>query len=747
LLADRRLTLFARGVFMARIVVVRGICLFAVLAASVGASPARAAERPLATYRFTAGKATFGFPLPKGAAWGGLTIGTLVTQTDTKTVWEDGSIRFAVLSADVPAAGEYPINAAAPALGATQPSPPAASVEIVVNGTRYVSTLAGATADVWLSGPVAREFRARTTFSPTPPGPASRLSVWWDVRSYASGGHVVSVTLDNTQNHADANAVEYGVNVIVNGATLFSKPSGHTPGRNTMAPGGENKVISPGHGLQVGDYVRLTSAYNAIRRVDEVIDENTVLLNAYMAWIPAGTKWEKVAFVQPYMTRWRKRFVVGMTEAEITPDFDPWYSAKVIPRYMASIDNPTRPVNTWQFDVLGLGAWRYPMLAPGDREELALFPAWAARYFVFRTQALRNYVLLNGELGGSFSTHITETDGTIVRLDERPDFATGNAAGDSQTDGNNGPAGGGPLNFGKLYEGEKGAAHQGSVALVPYLLSGDRYFLDELKFWANYGVTSWLWARNGAQGLVTSQQLRGVAWAVRDLAHVVAFAPDNDQDRDYFSTLLTNNLRDLDAKVAQEQDPLGSVSFWHDNLLPGGGEIAPFMQSFAVWVLDHLDDLGFRTDGQTLRVKLARYYNSLANAAASGDYNFYDIGAYRIKVKDASGNFFNSYKQLWSANFSPTGFYPVPVPRPPQGPSQGTYAPNLWVIFLTASKLRLPNADQHLARLMQTQEGGYRLVDELNLRPHYALASSVPGARTDSGLSAPTGLRIVVGGQ
>jgi hypothetical protein len=30
--------------------------------------------------------------------------------------------------------------------------------------------------------------------------------------------------------------------------------------------------------------------------------------------------------------------------------------------------------------------------------------------------------------------------------------------------------------------------HQPSLALVPYLLTGDRYYADEMAFWANYGI-------------------------------------------------------------------------------------------------------------------------------------------------------------------------------------------------------------------------------------------------------------------
>ena len=69
-----------------------------------------ATSETLATVALTSGWATFGQALPKGAAFEALQIGSLPTQTDIKTRWDDGSIRFAILTADVPTGGSYAIT-------------------------------------------------------------------------------------------------------------------------------------------------------------------------------------------------------------------------------------------------------------------------------------------------------------------------------------------------------------------------------------------------------------------------------------------------------------------------------------------------------------------------------------------------------------------------------------------------------------------------------------------------------------
>src|SRR5437764_6216631 len=45
--------------------------------------------------------------VPAGVAFDALQVGTLTTQTDVKTIWDDFSIRFAVVTVNVPAEGDY----------------------------------------------------------------------------------------------------------------------------------------------------------------------------------------------------------------------------------------------------------------------------------------------------------------------------------------------------------------------------------------------------------------------------------------------------------------------------------------------------------------------------------------------------------------------------------------------------------------------------------------------------------------
>src|SRR5205814_5937171 len=89
----------------------------------------------------TPGWATFGTVAPEGTAHGGLQLGNLVTQTDVKDVWPDGSIRYAIVTASVPTAGTYTLAQMTPSTGSFAPKIPSASVLFTMGGMLYTASL------------------------------------------------------------------------------------------------------------------------------------------------------------------------------------------------------------------------------------------------------------------------------------------------------------------------------------------------------------------------------------------------------------------------------------------------------------------------------------------------------------------------------------------------------------------------------------------------------------------------------
>jgi hypothetical protein len=147
------------------------------------------------------------------------------------------------------------------------------------------------------------------------------------------------------------------------------------------------------------------------------------------------------------------------------------------------------------------------MSQPGGRADLAPYPDWAARYFVHRDPAYREFILRNGDLAGSWPVHLREADSQMVSFDRKPNF---------WLDARAVPFGTGPLGDLKATgPATPDNAHVPSLAYVPYLLTGDRYYADEMKFWAYYVLIS-TWPgmgnadRKGSRGLLV--QNRSAAW-------------------------------------------------------------------------------------------------------------------------------------------------------------------------------------------------------------------------------------------
>ena len=152
------------------------------------ANPATAQTQVLANIGLSKGWATFGQALPQGAVRGTVLVGNSPTQTDVKTRWPDGSIRFAVLTAKVTATGTFSLVAAKANSGSFVSTVPTAQVRFVIAGTTWTASLpATPSTDVWLSGPLVKEWRS--VVSPTNPDEMSHpfLRVIFDCRSYLDG--------------------------------------------------------------------------------------------------------------------------------------------------------------------------------------------------------------------------------------------------------------------------------------------------------------------------------------------------------------------------------------------------------------------------------------------------------------------------------------------------------------------------------------------------------------------------------
>jgi len=591
-------------------------------------------------YQFTRpGWASFGLPLPPGFATAAVRVGELETQTDVRTTWADGSIRFAQVTAKVPA-GELVVAPGPDRRGARarglSGGLPSATVVVTVDGQDAVATMPAMIAPTWLDGPLVREGRAIVPFAGAT-GRAAHLRAIFDCRVYADGAAAVSVTMQNGRNHPDAGTLTYDVRITVDGVTFT---------------------------------------------------QNTV--------------------THSYMARYSKTRATG-DRAEWIPDFQSFYDAGALRPYRSTIADAPSIVDADRFGILEIGDLKHPLNAPGDRPDIGLLPAWAAQYVVHPSREAWDYLLANGRnVAGAFSLHLDNLeDGMLHLSSECPNFNL--LAIDS--DGVSGPAGAGPM----LYAPEQGGSHTPALAALPYLLTGDRSLLDELKYWANAGILSSP-SNRGAAGIITNNQVRDIAWTLRDVGNAIAWAPDADPDRAYFAEMLENNRRDLDAKAGGDPDTtLLGPSYGQ----PVAYAQTLFMHAYCVWAFDHLARLGFTPPAYF--EKTMRYWVRLWASHPAFDraylisYQQFVTRPDGVPFADEAACFHFNYAEAPGTNH-PWNRFTCPPPT-----DATSYLPELYDIFAIATLRGLPNADAALEWILGYQNAAIvPLLD--TARRQYAIA-------------------------
>jgi hypothetical protein len=573
------------------------------------ASAVAGAQTTIANVALTTGWATFGQAVPQGLATTSLKVGNLATQADIKSKWPDGSIKFAILTVNVPSPGSYAIVEAPRSSGSFSPVLPTASVKLNIGGANYTAALpASISNDAWLSGPLAYEAR-----SVVAPGGHPFLRVNFDTRVYSDGKGRVDVSVENVLDKAGATTVTYDVTIVINGSTVFTQP-----------------------GVQ-----------------------------------------------HYYLTRWRKVFpITGTTVSSITPDIGPFNAARILPPYLSLVANQVDVPTPETFGILQSGALDPNMPAHGGRPELAPYPDWTARYLVHRDPSQRSFLLANGDLSGSWPVHVREdstsaTGGVgserFVSLDQRPTLWY-----DSRANPDFDFIKGSPMpirEYGSLDPGPGQSplipddAHQPSLAYVPYLLTGDRYYAEEMAFWADYGMLRTYPGDGvrGGQGILAYNEVRGIGWALRNLAEAAALYPDGSV-KDYLVAKTMSNLQWLDT-FANGQNPTTNPFrvMWIGKRPDGNQYISLWEQTYLAYAIDRALKLGF-TAGQAHRDAIAKF--QLRLFTSDPQYPRSEGAPYIVAVGTppatggvfydsyATFGFFTSMSQIWAGTNNPDNIRP-----------------------------------------------------------------------------------------
>lgn len=87
-------------------------------------------------------------------------------------------------------------------------------------------------------------------------------------------------------------------------------------------------------------------------------------------------------------------------------------------------------------------------------------------------------------------------------------------------------------------------SHQGSFSYVPYLATGDSFYMEEVLFWASWNLAVGNPSYRFASGVgnLLDNEIRGTAWTTRALAEASWVLPDDHPMKSYYTGQLNQNI-------------------------------------------------------------------------------------------------------------------------------------------------------------------------------------------------------------
>ncbi len=544
---------------------------------------------------------------------GKLADGSLVPlQMDVKTRYASKAVRHAVLSAVLPALQTGQTLAmgiakatTAPAASALTPAKLAAAgfsakVSLKIDGQQYAAAaedlLKAGSGASWLSGAVANEWLLVAPLKNASGAIHPHLVARFAVRAYAGLDKAkVDVVIENNWAYeAGPRNFTYDADIQVGGASVYTKAG----------------------------------------------------LNHY------------------HHARWKKTFWWGgAPQVHVKHNIAYLIASKQVPNY----DQSAAPSSTAlaQVRTAFAGAVTEPMQRgmavaympqTGGRPDIGLLPGWAVTYLLSMDKDAKAATLGAADLAGSWSAHFRDkkTD-RVVSLVDYPYMTVLGRQGDTLNPVTKKyesfPACGGTCETPLTAD----SAHEPNFAYLPYLVTGDNYYLEELQFWAMFNMfQANPGYRDNVKGLLKADQVRGQAWGLRTLAEAAAITPDADPLKAQFDTFLSNNLdwyNSTYSNSSKSANTLGAITDDNAMVYNSGTGLAPWQDDFFTMAVGRADELGFAKARPLLRWKA----NFPVGRMVGAGYCWIDASVYKMIVRDsATSAIYTDFARAYKASQLPS---------------------------------------------------------------------------------------------
>jgi len=299
---------------------------------------------------------------------------------------------------------------------------------------------------------------------------------------------------------------------------------------------------------------------------------------------------------------------------------------------------------------MGEALWQTAMGAAGDRPDIGLVTNWTAQYLVSQDARAEAVMMAQADAAGSVPWHFRDpaTD-RVITITDYPGISL-NAT---------------TVPHEKLAVDYSGtgwvpdAAHQYDMTYVPYVVTGDRFYLDQIQAEATFPL---LYQTNinreGAEGIIDHGQIRALAWGLRALSNAAYITPDNDSLKSYFDTVVQNNMEHMVEKYITNgfYDAAGELEGYVEVYSTGRG---PLDGIFSAWMDDYVTlSLGLIAQrGNAEAEEMLDWKNNWTAGRFTSEEQGFDPRAgtiYQHKWNDGT-NLYDTWKGMYDANVAAYG--------------------------------------------------------------------------------------------
>ncbi|MEX6633150.1 right-handed parallel beta-helix repeat-containing protein [Hyphococcus lacteus] len=269
----------------------------------------------------------------------------------------------------------------------------------------------------------------------------------------------------------------------------------------------------------------------------------------------------------------------------------------------------------------------------GGRDDIGIYPRWVSNYLITQSEAARRVMMTNADAGGAVPWHyIDERTGAPISIEIRPKFW----ADERGLEERYRPDQPNPDIFASSDGGwSPDHSHKPDLFYIPYLVSADHYYADELAMqaaWAIFG--RWPALRMGGLKAIDVEQVRASAWSLRDISNAAWALPDTHPSKKYLERALTQNLTLMKEKYVDRREFSGAgelEGYFEESVYGEPERISPWQNDYVVLALW----LEARRDNKTATELMAWTENFHTGRYLEFREDY--ANAYRFPAKDPDG--------------------------------------------------------------------------------------------------------------